>query len=276
MAHYQSILSYDGTEFQGFQRQADGLRTVQGVVEQALSALGWSGSSLTAAGRTDAGVHARGQVIGFELGWGHGLPALTRALNDHLPSDVAVQSSMEVDPSFHPRFSAHWRHYRYRVIEAEARDPLRERYAQRIWPRLRLERLGELGEALLGRHDFRAFGPAPIEDGHTVRTVLFLNWSWAGDLLRLDVVADAFLQHMVRRIVAASLEVGSGAAELAEVIGLVDSPAERWQGSLAKPGGLVLMQVGYRPWNGPGLIGLSEEGERVRDERSEDLLPKAR
>lgn len=261
MALYQSILSYDGTEFHGFQRQAAGRRTVQGVVEGALSQIGWRGSSLTAAGRTDAGVHAHGQVIGFELDWGHGVQALNRALNDHLPPDAAVQSSREVGPSFHPRFSAQWRHYRYRVIEAEQRDPLRERYAQRTWPPLRLERLGQLGKALLGRHDFRAFGRAPIEDGHTVRTVQFLKWTRAGDLLWLDVVADAFLQHMVRRVVGASLEVGSGSVDLADVQALLDNPSERWQGSLAKPGGLFLMQVGYRPWDGPGLIGLTEEGE---------------
>lgn len=276
MAHYQSILSYDGTDFHGFQRQADGLRTVQAVVENALEKLGWNGSSVSAAGRTDAGVHARGQVVGFELEWRHGLQALTRALNNHLPADVAIQASKQVEPNFHPRFSAHWRYYRYLVVEANQRDPLRERYAQRIWPPVDLGALMELEQVFLGRHDFRAFGPAPVEGGHTVRSILLMEWARKRDVVQLDVVADAFLQHMVRRIAAASLKVASGKLEPDELAVLVDEPSNRWQGSLAKPGGLSLMQVGYQPWDGPGSMRLTEEGDRVRDERSEDLLSQTR
>lgn len=124
-----------------------------------------------------------------------------------------------------------------------------------------------------GRHDFRAFGPAPIEGGHTVRSVHLLTWARDGGYLQMDIVADAFLQHMVRRVVAASLEVAAGRVEVAETARLIDAPVERWEGPLAKPGGLFLMRVGYQPWAGPGSIEGPEEGGNKDNERPEDLLP---
>lgn len=254
MALYQSILSYDGTEFHGFQRQAQGIRTVQGTVEEALRTLGWSDASLLAAGRTDAGVHARGQVISFELEWSHDSRALTRALNDRLPSDAAVISSVPAESGFHPRFSALWRRYRYRVYQSPVRDPLRERYALRVWPGVDFEVLRVQSTHFLGRQDFRAFGAAPIEGGHTVRTIHAMDWTVRDDELVLDIVADAFLQHMVRRIVGACLDVASGGAREAELAELIGEADDRWEGTLAKPGGLVLMEVGYRVWDGAGSI----------------------
>lgn len=245
MAHYKSIVAYDGTEYHGFQRQAEGITTVQGQLEAALRQLGWQGKSLLAAGRTDAGVHARGQVISFELAWHHTCGDLTAALNHHLPADVVVSRSEEVEAGFHPRFDAQSRRYRYRVILSETRDPLRERYAWRQWPVPALDAMQGAASQLEGRHDFGAFGPAPIQGGHTVRTVLRAAWSRRGDRLDFEIEADAFLTHMVRRLTAAWLEIGRGQTQPGAVLEYLDQPERRWQGNLAPPRGLFLEAVNY-------------------------------
>jgi len=124
MAAYQSIVAYDGSGFQGFQRLAAGRRTVQAVLEDALRRVGWTGASLLAAGRTDAGVHARGQVISYDLTWRHDAETLTRALNANLPADVSVRHTAPAPEGFHPRFSARRRTYRYTVLADAWPDPL--------------------------------------------------------------------------------------------------------------------------------------------------------
>ncbi len=133
MARYQVILAYDGTDFAGSQRQAKS-RTVQGEFEKALQRLGWPGRSAMMAGRTDAGVHAAGQVAAFDFDWAHTPEELGRALNANLPADMAVHRVQAVPAEFHPRFDAASRRYRYRLFCRNSRDPLRERYAWRVWP----------------------------------------------------------------------------------------------------------------------------------------------
>src|SRR3989304_2442943 len=132
MAAYQSIIAYDGTDFAGFQRQAK-RRTVQGVLEQALRRRGGADRSRRAAGRTDTGVHARGQVIAFHLDWKRSPAKLTAALNAHLPPDVSVRQTRPTSAGFHPRYSALRRCYSYTVVAAPTRDPLGERFAWRGW-----------------------------------------------------------------------------------------------------------------------------------------------
>jgi tRNA pseudouridine38-40 synthase len=245
VALYKSIVAYDGTEFQGFQRQAEGIRTVQTVLEDALRKLGWVGTSLQAAGRTDSGVHAEGQVISYELDWSHGLETLTKAFNAHLPSDVAVWASENAPEGFHPRFSADRRRYRYRVFIRRWPDPLRERFALRIWPGPDVGRIGALAKSLEGRMDFGAFGQAPIQGGHTIRQVYRAGWEAQEDELVFTIEADAFLKHMVRRLVAACLDVGRGLVDRERVLGLLDHPELRWEGKLAPPQGLSLVAVTY-------------------------------
>ena len=126
MERYQVILAYDGSHFKGFQRQPNH-RSVQGVVETALRKLGWQGNSILAAGRTDTGVHATGQVIAFELEWSHPVQDLQAALNSHLPSDVVARHIRQVCPSFHPRYDASWRRYIYRIYCQPVREPKSDR-----------------------------------------------------------------------------------------------------------------------------------------------------
>jgi tRNA pseudouridine38-40 synthase len=249
MANYKSIIAYDGTAFQGFQRQKPGTRTVQSVLEDGLRSVGWDESSIKAAGRTDAGVHAKGQVIAFEMSWRHSAEKLTDALNANLPADVSVLSTEAVEADFHPRFSARSREYRYNLIVAPVRDPLRARYSWRIWPEPDIEAMQAAAGWLIGEHDFCAFGSAPIPDGHTLRNVLRADWKREKDELRFEIEANAFLYRMVRRLVGALTEIGAGQSAVEEVTNLLDNPSDRWEGSLAPAHGLCLEAVRYTKAN---------------------------
>lgn len=242
---YKSIVAYDGTDYEGFQRQKQGVRTVQASLEAALFELGWKDQSILAAGRTDRGVHAEGQVIAYRLDWRHGLDDLTRALNAHLPSDIAIRESMVALPDFHPRFSAMSRCYRYSLFVDACRQPLRERYAMRLSQQPDMDQMMKAADLLVGKRDYRIFGPSPHPDGTTVRTIMRADWSSHGDHVRFEIEADAFLQHMVRRIVAAMLEIGLGRMTPDDFRGLLEQANARWQGALAPSCGLCLISVSY-------------------------------
>jgi tRNA pseudouridine38-40 synthase len=247
MVRYQVILAYDGTEFKGFQRQVEA-RTVQAVVEKALRQLNWQGNSILAAGRTDTGVHAAGQVIAFDLDWNHSPEDLLRAINAGLPPDVAAWSVTAAAPGFHPRFDAQWRRYRYRLFCNDRRDPLRERFAWRVWPQVEVSLLEQSAQRLVGRYDFGAFGSPPKAGGSTVRTVFKAEWlvektDRKPPLLVFDVSADAFLYHMVRRLVSLQVSIALGNRSLGDLeIYLQGSPAVL---GLAPPHGLTLEEVAY-------------------------------
>ena len=175
MARYQLILAYDGTRFEGSQRQAN-KRTAQGELEKALRTLGWTGRSVLIAGRTDSGVHADGQSVALDFEWAHGPDKLRAALNAALPPDLAVREAREVSPDFHPRFDAASRRYRYRLFCDPVRDPLRERFVWRVWPAVDAAALHAVAPVFLGRHDFAAFGSPMTRGGSTVRTVSLSAW----------------------------------------------------------------------------------------------------
>ncbi len=244
-ARYKSKIAYDGTAYSGFQRQAEGIATVQATFEAALRQLGWHGDSVLAAGRTDAGVHARGQIVAFDLAWDHEVAELTAALNANLPPNVAVWQTARVSGDFHPRYDARRRRYSYSVITTPQRDPLRERYAWRRWPPPMLSAMQRVSQELVGAHDFGAFGRPPVEGGSTVRTISRAGWSERADTLRFDVAGDAFLQHMVRKIVAANIAAGVGQVAPEEVIEFIDRPKARWEGRIAPARGLCLEAVEY-------------------------------
>ena len=253
MARYQIILAYDGTHFLGSQRQAES-RTVQGELEKALGKLGWSGRTIYLAGRTDTGTHASGQVAAFDLDWHHGFDSLRKALNSNLPRDMAVQEVLLAADTFHPRFDARARHYRYRLFCAGVRDPLRERYAWRVWPEV--TNLEPLAAIWPGTHNFSAFGSPPKTAGSTVRTVFSAKWTIDDDQWTFDILADAFLYRMVRRLVFVQVAVGQGRISVDGLVSALNngcaSPREnRKKGqshipaSLAPASGLTLVEVHY-------------------------------
>lgn len=259
MARYQVILAYDGTGYLGFQRQGKShtaesrtarSRTVQAVVEAALRQVGWQGRSILAAGRTDTGVHAAGQVVAFDLDWKHTSQDLCAALNACLPPDVAVQAVKHVSDQFHPRFDALARCYHYHLFCQERRNPLRERYAWRVWPEAALEPMQQAADGLLGRHNFSAYGTPPRPGSNTIRTVLQASWRRlpaenTSPELVFEITADAFLYHMVRRLVTVQVMIGQGRLETGSVARLLDEPQPAMVQGLAPPNGLVLVEVRY-------------------------------
>lgn len=249
MARYQIILAYDGTHFVGSQRQTDS-RTAQGELEKALKKLGWREQAVYLAGRTDTGTHASGQVAAFDLDWGHGIAKLQDALNANLPGDMAVREVKVAADTFHPRFNATSRLYRYRLFCARVRDPLRERYAWRVWPAV--TDLTPLAEIWPGTHDFAVFGAPLRKGGSTVRTVHSSEWQSHADEWIFEIRADAFLYRMVRRLVSVQVAIGQKRLNPQTLIQALDPRAEvrsqvagQIPASLAPASGLTLVEVRY-------------------------------
>jgi tRNA pseudouridine38-40 synthase len=242
---YRARVEYDGTDLYGFQAQP-GRRTVQGVLEDALHRLGNGvGERVDGAGRTDAGVHAEGQVIAFSYDGRLSATELGRAFDALLPSDVAVRDLRRTTPGFNPRFAARYRDYRYTVWNGP-RSPLRERTALGVRVPLDTAAMARVGSVFIGRHDFSAFGAT---DRSPVRTVTAVRVRRQGRLVTIDVRADAFLRGMVRRMVAVLLEAGLGKIDEAAVRAALAAGGPALDGAAAPAKGLCLRRValGRRP-----------------------------
>jgi tRNA pseudouridine38-40 synthase len=246
LARYKVILQYDGSGFCGFQKQKTS-RTIQGEVESALHLVGWKGTSILAAGRTDSGVHAIGQVIAFDLEWKHSNKDLLRALNSNLPHDVAVQSVIRVRADFHPRYFALGRKYHYRLFCEEIRQPLKERYAWRVWPLVDLEAMDKTAKYLQGTHDFVSFGSPSKPGGSTVRTIMQAGWFQDSSDLVFEIVGNAFLYHMVRHLVFMQVCIGQERITWEVMAGILAGKVLDRPRDLAPASGLTLVEVIYPP-----------------------------
>ena len=236
---YRARVEYDGTEFAGFQVQP-GVRTVQGALEIALAHLsGGVRLPVDGAGRTDAGVHASGQVIAFTYAGRLQAAALAEAINALLPPDVAIRDLRRTVKGFHPRFSARYRDYRYTVWNGP-RSPLRERTALWVRNTLDSDAMARAAQAFVGRRDFSAFGGS---DPQPVRNVYHVRVRRDGQLINIDVRADAFLRGMVRRMVAALLGVGKGTIEETAVAAALADQRPAFGGISAPARGLSLRRV---------------------------------
>jgi tRNA pseudouridine38-40 synthase len=245
MAAYKLTIAYDGTRFAGWAAQPE-LRTVQGELEAALERiLGGERVELTVAGRTDAGVHATGQVASFEHS-GELPDRLAERLNAVLPREVAVCTTESVADGFDARRDAKSRRYRYRVLASPIRDPFEEGRA--LWWRYPLdrERLDQCAAGVVGKHDFTAFTPTDTEHVLFERNVTDCRWEdERPELLALEIEAPSFMRNQVRVLVGTMLEVGGGRRSVDDFRSLLAGAPRDWAGETAPPHGLYLVGVEY-------------------------------
>lgn len=256
------LVSYDGTAYRGFQMQA-GVPTIQGALERALAAFIEPASRVSGAGRTDAGVHARGQVIAVRVRWRHSPEQLQNAWNVHLPPAIHVRRLVEAPEGFHPRFSASWRTYRYTVIQRQAqgpqRAPLADRYAWLVTQPLDWAEMQVAAAYLVGEHDFATFG-RPTQGESTMRHVCRAEWQFVPAALPalesdpdqtwvLTITANGFLRHMVRSVVGTLVAVGRGEWRAGAIHELLAARDRSASAPPAPAQGLVLEHVDYpAPW----------------------------
>jgi tRNA pseudouridine38-40 synthase len=236
-------LEYDGTDYAGFQRQANA-PTIQAEVEGAIARLTGQPATVRGAGRTDTGVHAAALPAVFRSGWPGTTDRLTRGLNHFLPPAIAVRGTREVPASFDPRRCAIGRRYRYTVLSREARSPLHERFAYRVPGRLDLPAMTAALDTLVGDHDVASF-TASAQVGGTVRRMTEARLEQIGDLLHVHFAANAFLMHQIRNTVGTLLWVGQGRLSPADFAAILAARDRRLAGPAAPPHGLCLLEVLY-------------------------------
>ena len=240
----KAVIAYDGTAYHGFQRQSpDREPSIQGTLEGALSTIGQPGAVL-GAGRTDAGVHASGQVIAFDVNWRHGLEDLQRALNATLPADIAVLELEQTADTFHPRYDAVSRAYRYCICNTRVRNPLRIRYALHVPQELDVDAMRRALAYTVGTHDFAAFGQPTVGES-TIRSMYHAGIVSDGSSIAIKLQANGFLYRMVRRIVGTLIPIGRGDQTPEEFDEILKSADPNRAGPAAAPHGLCLIEVNY-------------------------------
>lgn len=252
MRNIKLTLEYDGTDFNGWQRQDRSKRTVQGEIEKALSQILKKKISITASGRTDSGVHAKGQTANFKTTSTMTPVQILKALNALLPEDLAVIAAEEVPLNFHARYSVKSKIYRYTILNRPSRSPLQCRESF-FYPRpLNLFQMRKEAKFLLGRKNFKSFrasDPAAEENGskgkNTVRTIHRLEIRKNGDFILIEIEANGFLYKMVRNIVGTLLEIGSGQRPAGSIQKILKAKNRKVAGPTAPAQGLCLLEVHY-------------------------------
>ena len=244
MRNIKLIVQYDGTDYAGYQVQPDA-PTIQGELEAALGRLFKHPVRLQAAGRTDAGVHANGQVVTAQTDTPIPARSVAKALNDTLPVAIAVSGAVEVAAEFQPRYDAVSKLYTYRILNRAEPSPFIGRYAWHLPAELDLERMEQAAARLVGRHDFAAFEAAGSSVQDKVRGLQSLDCDREGDVIEIRARADGFLYMMVRNIVGTLVEVGLGRLEPEAVADILASRDRGQAGPTAPPQGLCLVRVDY-------------------------------
>ena len=238
------VLEYDGSGFAGWQQQAHG-RTVEAELKRALRAITGQDHKVYAAGRTDAGAHAEGQVVSFQTDGRVSPRRLVAALNAKLPADVAVLSAEQMPDEFHARYSARWRRYRYRYLDRPSRPALERGRCWQIPGPLDVEAMSQAAKALVGRHDWTSYCSASEPADARVREMRSARVTRHGDVVELELVAEGFLRGLARSIAGALAEVGRGRRPPEWVEEVLSARDRRKAAKTAPAGGLTLMEVIY-------------------------------
>ncbi len=239
------VTEYDGTRYHGFQLQVD-LPTIQGELERALWRLTEEGVRVLTASRTDAGVHAKGQVVSFRTHSALSPQTFIKGLNSYLPKDIAIKAAYKVDDSFSVRRDALSREYSYYILNSPTRSPVREGFCYRVTGHLDFKAMNQACQALIGEHDFISFASSiGVEMKSTVRRMYRAEVAKDGDLAVLDMVANSFLPHQVRNTVGTLLRVGLGKMNVDEFHSIIEGRKPGLAGPTAKACGLFLMRINY-------------------------------
>jgi tRNA pseudouridine38-40 synthase len=247
MPRWRLLLEYDGGPFQGWQRQGDA-PTVQGAVEAAVLACAGEVVTIFAAGRTDAGVHALGQVAHLDLARDWRPERLAGALNFHLrPAPIAVLEAREAPPGFHARFSCTCRRYLYRILTRRSPPALERGRVWHVPVDLDAERMHVAAQALVGRHDFTSFRSSECQSRSPVKTLGGVHIARRGELIDCRLWARSFLHHQVRNLIGTLKTVGEGKAPVGHAREVLEARDRRAAGQTAPAGGLLLEAAEYRP-----------------------------
>jgi len=245
MATFKLTLAYDGTDYIGWQRQATGV-SIQGILEDALREFDDRDVAVAGAGRTDAGVHALGQVASCSLDRTIDPPTLVRALNYKLPHDVRVRRAHEMPPKFHARFDAHQKTYRYRLWNGSVFSPFQRRYAWHLPGALDIAAMRDATRLVEGTHDFAAFQAQGGDTPTTRRTVTQMRIADCGSRIDFEISGNGFLRHMVRTLVGTLVEIGRGRRDWRWIGDVIASRDRNQAGQTAPAHGLFLVSVQYR------------------------------
>ncbi|RUO34476.1 tRNA pseudouridine(38-40) synthase TruA [Aliidiomarina soli] len=237
-------VEYSGQQYYGWQRQ-QGMPTVQGCLEKALSKIAAHPVGVICAGRTDAGVHATGQVVHFDVEVDRAEPAWTLGVNSNLPKDIAVRWMHPVSDDFDARFSATARRYRYVIYNSPTRPGILAAGVTHIYHQLDVRRMQQAAPVLLGEHDFSAFRAAHCQSNTPYRNLQEIDVQQRGDYILVEVKANAFLHHMVRNIVGSLIMIGQGEQPVDWLAQLLEGRNRTLAAATAKPNGLYLVDVTY-------------------------------
>ncbi len=243
--NYKAVIQYEGTRYRGWQVQGNTDNTIQGKLEALLSRMEGTPVEVHGSGRTDAGVHAAGQVISFRCGKTRDAEEICKYMNRYLPEDIAVLSVEEAAPRFHARLNAVRKTYVYRIWNAPTVPVFGRRYLTRVEETLDVEAMRTAAGYLCGSHDYRAFCSLKRFKKSTVRTVEAIHIFQEGPRIEITFVGDGFLYHMVRILTGTLVEVGLGIREAESVKDILASRDRACAGRLMPPEGLMLMKVEY-------------------------------
>ena len=244
MKRYKMIVGYDGTNYNGFAIQPNGI-TIQGILNESIAKIVQHEVRTLGAGRTDAGVHAKGQCCIFDSNTKIPVYRLGLAINSQLPKDIAIKSIEETSMDFQPRFGAKRKTYRYQILNSSMRDPFLYKYTMGYPHKLDIDIMKEATKEMIGEHDFACFCSSGSTVKDTIRTIYSINISKEDDLITIDICGNGFLYNMVRIIVGTLLRVNEGKIQVKDISGLIESKDRNLAGPTAPPQGLTMMNIVY-------------------------------